>query len=158
MAVDLPGGILFAVLVGADRNANYVDGIVSDHLIEHPQGGVPVTTEDWKANRRVIKQMKPAFELYPDEYPLLVRFRNINDPASAVEVTPSSVADQFGVGVQLRRITIAVEDKDGVTAGIIKRLPWLKDYRGHMLDGDTVQRSERLTNFLSGGAFTTEAW
>ncbi|MEO5772509.1 MAG: hypothetical protein ABIQ32_00135 [Sphingomicrobium sp.] len=123
VAVDLPGGTLFALLRAQDMNVNYVDGLVPGHLDAHPQPGAEVV-RDWKERQRLIVKTRPAFELSPDEYPLLVRFRDINNPASVEKVTPGDLEASFGPGVRLKRIMVAVTD-DGVTTGIATRLPWL---------------------------------
>lgn len=126
VAVDLPGGTVFALLRGADMNVDYASGVVAGHVRKYPPPGFSAT-KDWKEIDRAIAKQKPAFELYPDEYPLLVRFRDINDPASVEKVDPSNLAASFGPGVSLKRITIAVTN-DGVTTGIRERLHWLGKY------------------------------
>jgi len=73
---------------------------------------------------RAIAKSRAAFELYPDEYPLLVRFRDIADPASVEEIDPANLAANFGPGISLKLITITVTD-DAVTSGIRNLLPWL---------------------------------
>jgi hypothetical protein len=40
-----------------------------------------------------------------------------------------------------------------VTTGIEKRLGWLPQYYGKMLDGDTINRSQELANNLSKNSF-----
>ncbi len=55
---------------------------------------------------------------------MLVRFRNIADPASVEKVYPENLAKSFGPGVRLKRATIEIST-DPVTTGIEKRLGWL---------------------------------
>jgi hypothetical protein len=128
VAVDLPGGTLFALLQGADMDVDYASGVVVGHLRAHPVPGIAMG-KDWKENRRLIAKVKPAFELYPEEYPLLVRFRDISDPASVEKIHPNLVASSFGAGVHLKRITIAVTNGN-VTTGILDKLQWLAKQRG----------------------------
>lgn len=66
---------------------------------------------------------KPKGEIPPDRLPLLVRFRDINDPKSIERVDPSNLAASFGPGVQLVRATIQITD-DPVTKTMEKIIPW----------------------------------
>ena len=56
--------------------------------------------------------------------PLLVRFRDLNDPKTVERVDPRDLATSFGLGVRLKRATIEVAHGP-LTTGIEKRLPWL---------------------------------
>jgi hypothetical protein len=57
-------------------------------------------------------------------YPMLVRFTDITNPATIEKVDPDNVAESFGKGVALKRITLERTD-EAVTTGIVKRLGWL---------------------------------
>ncbi len=153
VAVDLPGGTLFALLRGADMNVDYAAGVIGGHLSRHPEAGVPMTN-DWAENKKRIIKAKPAFELSPDEYPLLVRFRDINDPASVEKVDPADLSASFGPGVRLKRITVSVTDDD-VTGGIEQRLRWLPQQRGAFVKLPmTPQYQQPLAARLTEGDFS----
>jgi hypothetical protein len=64
--------------------------------------------------------------------PMLVRFRDINDPTTVERVDPDNLTASFGEGTKLRRVTVQLTD-DPVTTGIEKRLGWLKDQRGSLI-------------------------
>ena len=57
-------------------------------------------------------------ELSRDDWPMMVRFRDINDPKSVVKVNPEAVG--------VKRIVVETTSDD-VTTGIEKRLVWLSD-------------------------------
>jgi hypothetical protein len=141
VAVDLPGGTMFALLRGADMNVDYPSGVVAGHVRKYPPPGFPAT-KGWKEIDRGIAKQKPAFELRPEEYPLLVRFRDINDPASVEKVDPVNLATSFGPGIKLKRVMIAVT-RDSVTAGTIVRLSWLDGLRGALVK-DQCENLENL--------------
>lgn len=127
VAVPLPGGALFAPLRGQDvseYSRDYPDGIVVGHFGRHPQPGLEMG-RDWWENLRNVIAAKPAFELYPDEFPLLVRFRDPNDPTSVEQVDASDLEGEFGPGVRLKRITIALTS-DSPEQKIVQYLRWLK--------------------------------
>ena len=124
VAVDLPSGTLFALLRGADMDVDYVSGVVEGHLRKHPSPQIAMG-KDWAENRRRIANTKPAFELYPDEFPLLVRFLDSDDPASIQKLDPADLASGFGQGMRLRTIVISVTN-DAVSPNTIRRrLKWL---------------------------------
>ena len=60
------------------------------------------------------------------QYPLLVRFRDLDQPESVEAVAPDALEEAFGSGVKLKRITVQITDEP-VTNDIKKRLPWLED-------------------------------
>ncbi len=91
-------------------------------------------------------------------YPMLVRFRDIKNPASVEAVDPDNLATSFGPGYRLKSLTVQVTD-EAVTVGIEKRLEWLKGHRGALkpnppryLD-DPTDPELRL---LDTGPFSTE--
>ena len=88
-------------------------------------------------------------------YPMLVRFGNIADPTSIEQVDPRNLVGSFGLGVQLRRITLAVTDED-VTVGIGKSLRWLTSLRGNQLPKKSP-KSIGSPFGLQGMDFSTEA-
>ena len=65
-------------------------------------------------------------EMTGDNLPMLVRFKDINDPKSVERVDPSNLAATYGEGVSLKSVTIEITD-DPITTGIEKVLPSWKD-------------------------------
>ena len=154
VAVDIPGrGTLFAVLKQGQHHRSSPEWIVPKAF------GFP-------RRRHRSRRPKPAFdrlralkgrvELAPGDLPLLVRFRDINDPKTVERVDPNDLAASFGPGAYLKRATIEMT-RDPVTTGIEKRLSWLSPLRsrGASLDGDTsvARSSNALANVLGPGSF-----
>jgi hypothetical protein len=71
-----------------------------------------------------LNRQRPEGEVPFKYLPMLVRFRDLRDPASVERVVPSDVAASFGAGVKLVRMTIEITDAP-VTKGIEAVLPWL---------------------------------
>jgi hypothetical protein len=102
-----------------------------------------------------IKRDKPRMELPPSRAPFLVRFRDIDDPATVEKVDPEHLDVSFGAGVRLKRATIEITS-DPVTTGIEKRLGWLGQYYDKLFDGQryqTIDATNRLANSLGAGDF-----
>ncbi|MCW2319207.1 hypothetical protein M2322_004776 [Rhodoblastus acidophilus] len=74
---------------------------------------------------RDLAKIKTPIDVSPGEIPLLVRFRDINDPATVERVDPANFAASFGPSVKLVRATIEITN-DPVTTSIEKRLWWLR--------------------------------
>lgn len=98
---------------------------------------------------RTLSRVTGTADLATQEIPYLVRFRDINDPTSVEAVDPNDLAKSFGQGVSLKRanieilsagrsflrwIGIDVRDKTLLSAGIEKRLHWLRPAREKSID------------------------
>lgn len=106
-----------------------------------------------------------------ENYPMLVMFKNINDPKTVTRVlevqkirNPSTAQDEyllkadhfeelFGRGVKLKEITIETTDEP-VTWNIDSILPWLKNIKAN-IDGTSSTNSTDLANQLHVGDFRT---
>ena len=120
---------------------------------------------------RPVKQVLDSAGLeaphpYPDEKalrqrylapPLMVRFRDPNDPASVEVVNSERLHEVYGAGVKLRRITVAITD-DEVTREVVAYLPWLPKLAqaGARLNGRTslATRGTALADKLGVGRFS----
>jgi hypothetical protein len=98
-------------------------------------------------------------ELARKDYPLLVTFDDINDPATVRRVNPGDLSASFGLGYRLNSITLAIT-AEPVTRGRMKSLiPWLVDYYSQRFDGQrfgTIKTHNPFANSLASGAFDTE--
>jgi hypothetical protein len=142
-AVDLPGGqTLFALLTGEEGSSYWAGRIVYDLAPK-----VPIVADKYDSSRatqlrnavanrsvivvprKVLLDPNSTEPKYISRYPLLVTFTDIKNPKTVVGVDPTDLAKSFGAGIKLRRITVQITD-DPVTAGIGKRLGWLKGHSG----------------------------
>ncbi|WP_066477371.1 MULTISPECIES: hypothetical protein [unclassified Sphingomonas] len=153
VAVDLPGGTLFALLRAQDGSASYYP-VMSIIRELRPKG---VLKPDWAAEMRAMQRNPGTFELPAENYPLLVRFKAIADVRSVEVVTPENISDVFGRGYAVRRITIHATD-DPISTGIESRLPWADDYVDKNLRGEKTQGrfDQGVGNIIGTGSFTTE--
>jgi len=157
VAVDIaPGRTLFALLSSPD-NPDYAKGVAFAALKP-----VRTTGGDLEGYRQHLSQMvkvKGAHDLPRERWPLMVAFRDINDPTSVFEVKAASVADAFGSGTYVKRITIEITDDD-VTNLIRDRFPWRDSYLERHFDGTSTVledlRDVSLAAHLSSGSFSTE--
>jgi hypothetical protein len=124
VVVDLPGGkTLFALMTGGDGDVDYAMQIGGRAQIwgkspENPAAG-PVELYPTAPGTTGLANTNPL--------PMLVTFRDIDDPASVERVEPGALYAKFGPGVKLKRITVATTN-EAVTVGIEKRLRWLSHY------------------------------
>lgn len=118
VAVDLPGGkTLFALL----RMANGTSA--DDHLglmsMRAMDPALVYAHKDQSARRIAAgDDIRSPVEVAPEDYPLMVMFRDINDPRSVERVDPEAIG--------VKRIVLETTS-DEVTTGIEKRLGWLRD-------------------------------
>src|SRR6266702_5799571 len=72
-----------------------------------------------------VQRQKPQRDLPFKYLPVLVRFRDVNDPTSVEQVDPFDLAKSFGQGVRLKQALVEITD-DPLTNAIEDRLLWLK--------------------------------
>lgn len=74
---------------------------------------------------QTISMHRNVAEVSPSNLPMLVRFRNLDDPTTIEWVDPQNLSATFGPGVRLRGASIVISD-DYVTTGIANKLAWLR--------------------------------
>lgn len=147
IAVDLgTRGVLFALL-RSDDNSDWASNVMYRMVPKiprvHDANGRFDSDRDFEAQFAAMLRHRDAIDLpvtFPDQghlknqpaRPLLVRFRNIADPATVEKVKQDDLAASFGSGVELKRITVQLTD-DPVTTGIEKKLGWLPSQRGSLV-------------------------
>jgi len=100
---------------------------------------------------RLLREQHPRRVLRFDQIPMLVKFRDLNDPKSVEQIDPRNLGAAFASGVVLRDALIEVTE-DPLTTGIEVKLPWLKTMKAH-LDGDQYHSRNTLANELSARDF-----
>jgi hypothetical protein len=132
VVVDLGNrGILFSTFESRSSLARMGGGAYNASLASFPQkkfgDGRAMTgsTEQYASYLDNLNRIKPEATLTSEALPVLVRFGDLNDPASVALVDPQDLAASFGPGVVLKSATVQITD-DPITHGIDSRLPWLK--------------------------------
>lgn len=149
VVVDLPGGPLFALLKN-DGTGQPLDVNVTPALAPHATFR---TVDDYVATVGELGGMfgSATAELPRANWPLLVRFRDINDPKSVEKVSPEAAG--------VKRIVVETTS-DAVTTGIEKRLGWLAEYLDRHLDGTSASiedlTSVNLSAHMSSRSYSTE--
>ncbi|MCP4071882.1 MAG: hypothetical protein GY742_09120, partial [Hyphomicrobiales bacterium] len=83
----------------------------------------PVANYDWLPMVKKLRG-KPAAILKTDNYPLLVTFTDINDPASVKRVDPYDLEKHFGTGVKLKAVTLEITGEPVTKGEVEKVLGW----------------------------------
>ncbi len=144
VAVDLgEKGVLFALLKG-DQTRNPENGGYSEPqaiaLRAFSKAGYVID------DMRHLNQYKPKTNLDFSLLPMLVRFRDINDPKTVERVDPNDLEKSFGSGVRLVSATIEITNS-WVTSGVEKQLAWLNELE---------KKQERLNGSNSIAIFTND--
>jgi hypothetical protein len=132
VVVDLgERGVLFATLASEPALRSGGMGMYNAASVPFPQerfrgeiGRGIWAKDDYTAYLQELNRRKPRGELSLANLPILVRFRDLSDPSSVVQVNPSDLAASFGPGVRLQGAFVEITD-DPPTTGIAARLPWL---------------------------------
>lgn len=149
VAVDIgEKGILFALL-RSNKDVDYGYRIVFDAF--------PIEGASTAKGIEYYTHLKAKKELNFDNLPMLVRFRDINDPKTVELVDPNDLEKSFGKGVKLVSATIEITDEP-VTKGIENRLTWIREYYDKLFDGNIIMTGDaknRLANDLGSGFFAS---
>lgn len=154
VAVDLPGGqTLFALLRG--ERGRHIGNLIADTLGPRDSAAREPGAPARVIPRLVLSRDAKGEPVEMSGLPLLVRFRDIRDPKSVDPVDPANLANSFGSGIKLHRVTVQSTD-DPITTGIIKKLPWLPLYYKKSFAGNRFSRTSDLPDTLYLGSFSTE--
>jgi hypothetical protein len=145
----LPGKYLFALLKGethlGDPEVVALGMFGVDGTIRH---AVPI-----------LKNSRQKEDIPRDHYPLLVTFKDLNDPASVQQVEPDQLATIFGLDIKLKRITLEITDEPVTRGKVEKVLGWFSKYRknNYRLNGETCVAcpvsSENIADLISTSEF-----
>lgn len=157
-------GTLFALLVpGADIRSGPESIIL--RAFDFPSGVLPNSVDE---GLKQIRGLSGKRELPLTSLPLLVGFRDLNDPKTVERVDPLDISKSFGEGTKLTRATLEIVSagiwpfswfgvsSEPLTNTIEGKLKWLGGYYDKKFDGsryETNKSSLRFANTLNAGAF-----
>ncbi len=119
VAVDLgKGRYLFALL------ENYSQETARKAFIEKKD--MPRTEAEAHAMFGRLEQMRESRDLARENYPLLVTFDDIDDPATVRRVDPNYLSASFGPGYRLNAITLSITDEPVSQGKVGLVLGWLE--------------------------------
>jgi hypothetical protein len=143
-----PGRYLFAVMTssGFPQTPELPMHVWADRIPSNPN------VRD--ARFKFVRDLRETRDVPRQNYPQLVTFRDINDPASVQLVDPDDLASSFGSGYAVKSVTLEITDEDRTKNLISKKLRWLLAFHG-LLDGTHYPdaRIAAISNKLGSGAF-----
>ncbi|NOJ47816.1 hypothetical protein [Bradyrhizobium archetypum] len=151
-------GTLFALLKPDTDSRSGPEWIVL-RAFDFPGGSLPRLVEE---GIKQLRRLSGKRELPLGSLPMLVRFRDMNDPLTAERVRPD-IAEQFGSGARLTRATLEIVPTgiwpfnsfgisgEQLTRVVQGRLSWLHRLNGGYIDGEFTSRNAPLG--LHGGDF-----
>jgi hypothetical protein len=161
VALDLGSrGTLFALLKEDTDSRSGPEWIVL-RAFDFPGGSLPRPVEE---GVRQVRRLSGKRELPLTSLPLLVRFRDLNDPMTVERVSPLSIGERFGADAKLVRATLEIVPAgiwpmsifgftgEPITTGIERRLPWIAKTKSN-IDGTSATMSRELSNELHVGSF-----
>lgn len=138
------GLLLFLMTRDAARYPSTDDLLLSKIFTFDKWGG---SQEDYAAYLRRLQWSKPTANAPLERLPMLARFSNPQNPATAERVDPSNLAATFGAGVRLVRVTAHITNEPLAEPMIENRLPWVRTLRGSI--GNTLGLSVGYPHALS---------
>ena len=103
--------------------------------------------------------------LTPDQYPVLVTFEDINDPASVKHVLPDEFAAAFGPGYRLDAMTMSITGEALTDGKVESVLGWLEsvgreraNVKGKPEHGRVSEQPDREIYMIAPSDFSTELY
>ena len=156
-----PGRYLFALLTGAGTT-EYMGSVAPASIAGHEGRVISPELFDEVRDKR---GRAAGVIVVPDyQYPLMVTFADIADPASVKLVNPNDLAASFGPGVRLKSVTLEVTNEP-VTAGRLETvLPWILTARfivpphlqPNLVKDRTAEQALMLQDFVDGRTLLEE--
>ena len=153
VVLDLgPGDTLFALLKAGADGRSAPSSIVL-RAFKFPGGTLPEPVDE---GLRELQRLSGKRELPLTSLPLLVRFRDLNDPKTVERVDPLDIGKSFGAGARLVRATLEIVPAgirpfssygitgEPITRGVDLRLAWFKSLKGKYLHGGGSARGAPL--------------
>ena len=161
----LPGRFLFALLSSERDRSRRLNLFYNSELDDLYRRELGLKAGEYK-NRTVpekvaltLRTKGHAMAMPTYYYPLLVTFKDINDPASVQKISPGNLSAVFGSGVKLKRITFEIVDEQMTHGKIETVIKWFSKYRknGYRLNGEKCVAcpvtSENLADLMSTSDF-----
>lgn len=154
-----PRGALFALLKGDTDGRSGPEWIVL-RAFNFPGGSLPRPVGE---GVKQVQRLSGKRELPLTSLPMLVRFRDLNDPMTVERVDPLDIGKSFGAEAKLVRATLEIVPAgiwpfnfygltgEPITNAIDERLLWLPKLKGGYLDGGFT--SKHAPFGLFGGNF-----
>jgi hypothetical protein len=162
VVLDLgPRGTLFALLKGDTDSRSGPEYIVL-RAFDFPGGAFP---HPIKSGLRQVQHLSGKREVPLTSLPLMVRFRDLNNPMTIEKLDPLDLEKSFGPATKLNRATLEIVSSgiwpfnvlgisgEPITNNIEQRLRWLGGTKGGYLRGGSTSRNAPLG--LHGGDFKT---
>ncbi len=151
-----PGQYLFALLTGAGTT-EYMGSVAAASISGQKGRVIDGALFDEVRDKR--DRAAGVITLPDYQYPMLVTFGDITDPASVRLVDPADLAASFGPGVRLKSVVLEVTDAP-VTEGRVEAvLGWIANYRANQwrLNGEKCfacpVTSSSLADLMSASDF-----
>lgn len=121
LVLDLPDGPVFALMKTPNDAQDVALGKMSMAVLD------PEFRNNWVESAGRISGSWSTLrgEVPRDNWPMMVRFRDINDPRSVAQVDPVSIG--------VKRIVVETTSED-VTVGLETRLRWLRRHVGSLVE------------------------
>lgn len=109
----------------------------------------------WGSDKFLAVRSAPPLAIPLENYPLLVTFKDINDPASVERVNPSNLAATFGAGVELKSLMLEITNESVTKGRVGKVLGWLNTHAGLLsgmktFDHNNPEKNVSVGSFIKG--------
>jgi hypothetical protein len=139
-----PLGLVIVPLRSASGRSRFPVSVLLEGLIGFRRLGYA----ERSAAIKQLPSLKTEVVLKPEEWPLLVRFKDVGSPASVVELNPANMFPESGTRTVLKSSSLQVVD-ERPTSLIVSVLPWVPTLPGALSGSRGVKPDGPAAEILS---------
>ena len=145
-------GLLLCLMTRDDTRAGSSDALLVPAIFPFEKWGGAI--DNYSAYLGRLAWSKPVADVPLKSLPMLARFRDPLDPATAERVDPTNLAATFGSGVRLVRVTAQITNDPLPPPTIENRLPWIRTLQGSIANTLGLKRDYLdVLNRINDGSF-----
>ena len=145
-------GLLLCLMTRDDTRAGSSDELLLPAIFPFEKWGGAI--DNYSAYLGRLAWSKPVADAPLKSLPMLARFRDPLDPATAERVDPTNLAATFGSGVRLVRVTAQITNDPLPPPTIENRLPWIRTLQGSIANTLGLKRDYLdVLNRINDGSF-----
>lgn len=161
VVVDLGKNTLFVPLVSSSRDSGWASIVM---FLVTPASLPPAGSDPFRRRFDEMLKYRGKIDLLQSDplemnkslrsiYPLMVYFKNINDPSSVEEFDRNNFSEVFGNGYRLKKITVQITDEPVTFGKVRNHLRWIDTFGRGYFDPKQSNVNGKISGSLGVGYF-----
>lgn len=151
VVVELPDNKLLFALLSNKRNSGFTENLAA-RILDRSKHQVSIQK---RFQRVLVSRAGPPLVVPLENYPLLVTFKDINDPNSLQLVDPNNMDALLGNGMKMKKIFLELTYEPVTRGQVMSWLKWIGQIKGRLEPTDkkyvkdlTFEEKIRRSDFI----------